>query len=140
MSMFKKILIVLLSSVSSIVLADDQNTAITDLKKPVHLRAGQPSLTLRLPSNATTGYSWFLGCFDHHLLTLKAHRYIAPKSMGAVGVGGVEEWIFAVSKAAYLAPQKTEIHLQYMRGWELPTNPEMVVTIVSEQNSVQQNT
>jgi inhibitor of cysteine peptidase len=96
------------------------------------LTKSNPVLTFQLPSNPTTGYSWFLTSYDKSLLTLIKHQYF-PVSAGKkdakplVGAGGYEVWQFKATQNALKAPQITYVKLIYARPWEikadsLPTN------------------
>jgi len=96
------------------------------------LTKSNPVLTFQLPSNPTTGYSWFLTSYDKKLLTLIKHQYF-PASAGKnhtkplIGAGGYEVWQFKATQDALIAPQITYVKLIYARPWEikadsLPTN------------------
>lgn len=88
------------------------------------LTKSNPVLTFQLPSNPTTGYSWFLTSYDKNLLTLVRHQYF-PVSAGKnhtkplLGAGGYEVWQFKATKNALKAPQITYVKLIYARPWEI---------------------
>jgi inhibitor of cysteine peptidase len=90
----------------------------------------QSDMVLRLKSNRTTGYGWYLKTYDHNLLSLKSYRYIAPNAQLA-GAPGVEEWHFKVLSTANIAPQLSQITFSYMRPWELSDAKETVINWVS---------
>ncbi len=69
-------------------------------------------LTLTLPSNITTGYSWEVVEIDRSVLEQTAHAYVPPEG-DRVGAGGVETWEFAARKAG-----TTPLRLEYRRSWE----------------------
>lgn len=97
--------------------------------KPLNytLTKNNPMLTFQLPSNPTTGYSWFLTSYNKNLLTLIKHQYF-PISAGKtcakplIGAGGYEVWQFKATKNALKAPQITYIKLIYARPWEIKAN------------------
>lgn len=86
--------------------------------KPILTSPSAPEVTLKLESNPTTGYSWFLVSYDHQLLSPVSHHYV-PVHNGLVGVPGYELWRFKVNPQAFSVPQVTEITLHYARSWEM---------------------
>jgi len=92
--------------------AGTQNTTSTVLSKK------NPVYVLQLPSNPTTGYSWFLLSYDHNLLTLNSHRFVPPAKQ-IPGAGGHEEWTFVITHAALSGSYVTHIRLIYARPWEI---------------------
>jgi inhibitor of cysteine peptidase len=85
-----------------------------------------PMLTLNLPSNPTTGYSWFLIAYNKTLLTLVSHKYTpssaAKNDKPLIGTGGYETWQFKATQNALMAPQITYIKFAYVRPWEIKAN------------------
>lgn len=80
------------------------------------LSAKQPDYRLQLPSNPSTGYSWFVKSYDPHFLTIVNHRY--QKSEGKkLGSGGKEVWQLRALPAAFKAPMLLELDLVYARPW-----------------------
>jgi predicted secreted protein len=78
----------------------------------------QPVYSLRLNSNATTGYAWFLVSYPHRLIKVVQHRYVAPKRK-MPGAGGYEVWQFKAKKAALAYPQVIQVKMLYARPWEV---------------------
>lgn len=105
--------------------------SLIDTHKPMVLTIGQKILVVRLKSNATTGFSWFLKNYDHDLLTLEGHRYIAPVPSKMVGVPGEEEWTFKINSTAYLAPQISQIEWVYARPWATQIPSSTKITWIS---------
>ncbi len=89
-------------------------------QKSIMVAQKEPQFTIILPSNPTTGYSWFIEAYDANLLTLVKHRYNPPTN-AMPGAGGFEAWIFAVKPEAFAAPQVTKINLIYARPWNIST-------------------
>ncbi|OFZ55307.1 MAG: hypothetical protein A3D92_11255 [Bacteroidetes bacterium RIFCSPHIGHO2_02_FULL_44_7] len=100
---------------------------LTNTTRPMLVKPSQGELVIRLASNGTTGYLWFLTYYDHALLTLEGHHYIAPPVSKMVGVPGVEEWHFKVSPSAFLAPQLSTVNFVHMQPWVLPLPAETKV-------------
>lgn len=101
------------------------SAAPTKIKNYLITKAN-PTLTLTLPSNPTTGYSWFLIAYNKSLLNLVSHKY-TPSSATKngkqlVGAGGYETWQFKATQNALIAPQITYIKLAYTRPWEIKAN------------------
>lgn len=100
--------------------------------KPLLVSAAHPEFELKLPSNPTTGFSWFLGAYDHHLIHAVSHKYIAPKKQ-LMGAGGYELWSFKVKKAAFVLPQQTVITMHYRRPWtEKQAKTQQFTVIIKE--------
>jgi len=119
--MKKLFLPLILFIVTSIVNAAPAKTPSYTLTK------NNPVLTFQLPSNPTTGYSWFLTSYDKNLLTLIKHQYFSKSTCenhgkSPVGIGGYEVWQFKATKTALKAPQITYIKLIYVRPWTIKTN------------------
>ena len=73
--------------------------------------AGQ-QFTVRLPSNATTGFRWVVA--DAGPVTQVGKSvYEAPQNSGAVGAGGTEVFTFKTG-----ASGSGELRLEYRRPWE----------------------
>ena len=74
--------------------------------------------TLKLGSNATTGYQWQLAQpLAAGKVKFVDQGYITPKN-GKIGTGGVEVWTFkAIGKG------QTEIMFKYIRPWEKKVPP-----------------
>ncbi|MAZ77097.1 MAG: hypothetical protein CMF39_00275 [Legionellaceae bacterium] len=109
-------------------------TTACGISKPStqYLKPGDQAYTLRLPSNPSTGYSWFLVGYDHDLLTLKSHQYIKAQGK-VVGAPGISVWQFTVAKAAYQAPRLGHVTLVYARPWELPQAQPQTFYFVTQQ-------
>ena len=113
---------------TSIYAAEDNN--FTDPTKSIQVSLGSPTILLKLKSNPTTGYSWFLVDYNHDLLTPLKWKYMPPTS-DLVGASGYELWTFQVNQKAFMVPQLTQITLQYTRPWVVPsTDRKLTFTVV----------
>lgn len=74
--------------------------------------------TLRLESNQSTGYSWYLASYNGSRIRPVSQKFIAPSS-GLAGAPGVSEWTFHVSENALLVPQLIRVKMVYARPWDL---------------------
>lgn len=77
------------------------------------LKRGQ-ALTVQLPSNPTTGYSWqFVGPKPSQLHLADSSYRATPAARGLVGSGGTQNWKFTAKQ-----PGKAVVQLAYHRPWE----------------------
>ncbi|EKD72859.1 MAG: hypothetical protein ACD_45C00565G0002 [uncultured bacterium] len=96
---------------TSLPIYTEQNTNITVL-------SAHPQFQIKLISNATTGYSWFLQDYNSSLLQAVRHIYQAPQNRKIMGAPGYEVWTFKVKPAGFIVPQQTTLRFIYMRPWE----------------------
>lgn len=97
--------------------------------------ATAPQFTIKLKSNPTTGYSWFLRDYDTHLIKLVKHQYVAGANKKMIGAGGYELWTFRVLPAGFIAPQQTLVRLVYSRPWEgAETGTQLVFSVSTALN------
>lgn len=78
---------------------------------------GHPEFTIKLKSNPTTGYSWFLRDYNKDLIKPVKHNFEASKEK-LIGASGFEMWTFRAKPAAFAVPQQTTIKLIYARPWK----------------------
>jgi inhibitor of cysteine peptidase len=96
----------------------------TDAGRVVEIGAGQ-QFTVRLPSNATTGFRWVVA--DLGTATQVGEPvYEAPQAPGVVGAGGAEVFTFSTG-----ASGPSELKLEYRRPWEkgVPAEKTWSVTV-----------
>jgi inhibitor of cysteine peptidase len=109
--------------------------AVYTQDKPVAVvTADQPEFIIKLKSNPTTGYTWFLRGYNIELLEPVAHSFQAPDST-TVGAPGFELWTFKVKPSAFVVPQQTSIRFAYSRPWEASESASQLmfrVTIVQK--------
>lgn len=88
------------------------------------------TVIIRLPSNASTGYSWRVTSPSSPLLRLQRQHYITPTPIPGkpplVGAPGTMEFTFLA-----VGMGTTQLRLAYQRPWEKmkPPTPIFVVTI-----------
>ena len=109
----------------SIAMADDFN----DPAKPIMVGKTAPTFTIKLRSNPTTGFSWFLVGYDSNLIQPISHKYYAPDTK-LVGAGGYEKWVFKVKPEAFNVPQVTNIQFAYTRPWNLENYKPTIFKVV----------
>ena len=85
----------------------------------INVYKDQPTFTINLKSNPTTGYKWFLTELNDELITpLKSHFVSDSTTKNLVGAGGIDKWSFKVKSTAFNVPRITYITLNYARPWE----------------------
>jgi inhibitor of cysteine peptidase len=86
-----------------------QNNIVTN----INLNA-QDTLTVRLGSNPTTGYSWEDALITNTaIIEQTSHEYLAPTATAIVGAPGTDVWVFTGKSSG-----TTTITFSYDRSWE----------------------
>jgi inhibitor of cysteine peptidase len=100
-----------------VALASPSSADYTQDKTGIVITADQPRFTIKLKSNPTTGYSWFLR--EYHPSFLEPiHYQFYPGDTKLVGASGADVWTFHVKPSAFVVPQQTIIRFVYLRPWE----------------------
>lgn len=100
----------------------------------IRVTADNKEFTVKLKSNPTTGYTWFLNSYDANLLQVLHHQFEAPTNKRLVGAPGYELWVFRAKPAMLATQQKTAIRFVYARPWEKHNEGQSIAfTVLSEQ-------
>jgi inhibitor of cysteine peptidase len=75
-----------------------------------------PDFSIKLKSNPSTGFSWFLREYNPNLMTPNKYVVIPPEKK-LVGASGYEVWTFHMTSKAFVVPQQTMIRFVYARPW-----------------------
>lgn len=87
-------------------------------KCPMQLRSGQ-TLTIRLPSNPTTGFRWVVADAAPSVLrSLGPEVYTTPEDAGLVGSAGQSTWRYQVQQSG-----SGRLLMHYQRPWETEVAP-----------------
>lgn len=99
----------------------------SDSGDAIRLVAGQ-RLTIKLPANATTGFSWVVA-ENGGLTQIGEPAYAAPSTSGVVGAGGIATFAFEAA-----TPGTERVRLEYRRPWEknVPAEKTWGVTVIVE--------
>ena len=109
----------LLSSVSVHALTPKKEISeYSENKLAVMLTQDQPQFVIKLKSNPTTGYSWYLREYNAALIEPVSHFYQAPINKRLMGASGHEVWTFRAKPGGFIVPQQTMLRLVYSRPWE----------------------
>jgi inhibitor of cysteine peptidase len=119
MKLFSNLLLSLLVFfASAFAFAQNQPLTTSDPQKSIMVGKSNPTFTIILSSNPTTGYSWFLKSIDTDLIKPVNKVFIAPNK-GLIGAGGYEKWTFQIKPGGFSVPQNFSITMVYARPWEM---------------------
>lgn len=104
----------------------------TEDKPNVVVSASQPEFIIKLKSNPTTGYAWFLRHYNDILVTPKKHSFQSPDKK-LIGAPGYELWTFSIKPAGFVVPQQTVLRFVYARPWQGADSASQVVFRVTTQ-------
>lgn len=117
MKIYKKLVLAFILAIWGFpALSQDDVIQFSDPDQAIIVTTESPTFTIRLQSNPSTGFGWFLSLHDQTLIQPIKQKYYAPKE-GRPGAGGYEEWTFQVNTAAFKVPQLTSIDMVYARPW-----------------------
>jgi len=100
--------------------------------------AGQPVFIVKLKSNPTTGYTWFLREYDTSLIMPVKHSYQAPQS-NLIGSSSFELWTFRVKPAGFVVPQQTTMRMVYARPWQSEGSTQLVFRVTTVADDTNKN-
>lgn len=123
------VLFMLFFSVGSF--AAEDAYVFTEEKTGIGITSTHPQFIIKLKSNPTTGYSWFMREYDNELVQPIRHTFEAPKDSKLAGAPGYELWTFRMKPAAFVVPQQTVLRFVYVRPWEGSDSVKQVVFRVS---------
>ena len=117
-----KLIFILTYLVASLVYAaENKNISpiYTEDKPVVMVSANAPQFIIKLKSNASTGYVWFLQDYNSGIISVVKHTYQMPVDNNLIGAPGCELWTFRVTPAGLIVPRETMIRFVYIRPWEV---------------------
>lgn len=103
-------------------------TEFTDPNRPIVVEKSQPTFKIRLASNITTGYAWFLQSNYNSNIVPSSHIYQKPNQT-MPGAPGYEEWEFKLQPNAFTVPQTMDLTLSYARPWDLEEAKHVTIKI-----------
>lgn len=136
--MLKKMLAILLIGFSGITFAADKvksvvnENIITDEKPNFIVTTNNPQFTIKLKSNPSTGYAWFLREYDAELLIPVKHEF-QQGDKKLIGAPGYELWTFRVKPVGFVVPRQTTLRFIYSRPWSNSDSSTQVVFRLSTQ-------
>lgn len=107
----------LISGSLFLMLSTSLTAQAVDVNKAIVITQKQSLITLSLPANPTTGFSWILeGNYNAALIKPVAEKY-QPEKTGLVGSGGTDRWTFKIQDLAFTVPTHIRLQLVYTRTW-----------------------
>jgi predicted secreted protein len=88
----------------------------------------EPQFIIKLQSNPSTGYSWFLQDYNQSIVQPLKHTYESGDKT-LMGAGGVEIWTFKIKPEGLIVPQQTSLHFLYARPWSEENTKEVIFQI-----------
>lgn len=131
-----KILMVLAMLLSAVAIAANpvktspEMTVYTQDKTNIVVSVDSPEFTIKLESNPTTGYSWFLHEYNATLVQPVKREFIQGDKK-LIGSPGYDLWTFKIKPAGFIVPQQTTIRFAYARPWEGSENSTQVAFHIS---------
>ncbi len=129
----KKILYVMMTLISTLAIAAAPAVSTYTQNEPnIVVSKDAPNFMIKLQSNPTTGYSWFLREYDANLVQPVKHEFIhGDKKL--IGAPGYELWTFKIKPSGFIVPQQSSIRFSYARPWESTDSASQVVFHISTQ-------
>ncbi len=91
----------------------------SDFSKPLVVTSQNSMITLNIPGNPTTGYTWVLQDNDNRQLIRPIKYRYSSKNKRIVGGGGLFQFTFRVMPEAFIVPTLLKpLHFIYLRSWE----------------------
>ncbi|EKD55322.1 MAG: hypothetical protein ACD_60C00015G0030 [uncultured bacterium] len=103
------------------------STSYTEKNLAFTVSENNPQFTIKLTSNPTTGYRWFLRNYDANLIQPVKHAFLAADNKKLIGAPGYEVWRFKVKPAGFSVPQQTIIRFVYARPFEMNDDAKQLV-------------
>ena len=95
-----------------------ETKAFSETKRFYTVTADNPTVTIRLPSNAGTGYQWFIQEYPTAWVKIQNHKTINNNDNGAVG-GSIEDvWELRIAPECFVSPQAITLKFVHQRPWE----------------------
>jgi len=112
----------------------EAKVANKNYSKPFIVRSSDPEFVVRLPSNRTTGFSWFLLSDNKKnvIEAVSAKYQLSKRKM--LGAPGVSVWTFNVDKDAFDVPRILHVTMMYARPWDLKNARKKVITVITLQD------
>jgi len=90
----------------------------TEDKPVATILPDQPVFSIKLKSNPTTGFLWYLRSYDANVLEPVKHTFEPAANKKLIGAPGYEIWTFRVKPNGFVVPMQTFIRFVYGRSWE----------------------
>ena len=110
------LLIALIMLIPSSFAESNQNLKIYTEDTPnILVNVQQPQFIIKLKSNPSTGYSWFLREHDDALVQPIKHQFEKNPQASLMGAPGYEIWTFKIKPQGFAVPQQSTLRFVYAR-------------------------
>ena len=101
-------------------LTANAETVYSDATKAIMVKPSESDFVIKLESNPTTGYAWFIvDDYDKSLIDIKSSYYTAAEvKEGVRGTGGMTTWQIHLKPSAFTVPSSMTLHFLYAKPWE----------------------
>lgn len=103
----------------------------TEDKPNIMVSKESPQFTIKLKSNPTTGFSWYLREYNSRLISPVKHGFEHPNTK-LIGAPGYELWTFKVKPDAFVVPQQLMIKMIYARPFSTDGGTQVVFRISTQ--------
>lgn len=110
--------------------ANPDQPVYTENQRNISVVSKQPQFTIKLKSNPTTGYSWFLRDYDANLIQPIKHIFQKAETT-LIGAPGYELWTFQVKNKGFIVPHQTTIRFNYARPWQMEQDAKQIIFYVN---------
>lgn len=104
--------------------------AFSDCLKAVVVYQNAPEFSIKVASNPSTGFAWYLSGYDRAFIKPMNHRYY-PASDAKVGAPGYEVWVFKAMPEAFVVPSMLQVKMVYARPFQLNTSHPKAFSVVT---------
>ena len=118
--MFKKIALFLICTITTPIFAAQPTPVFTPNSRPIVVTKQNPTFSLNLPSNPTTGYCWQVKAYPKAMIQVLDHHFVPPKEQKLLGAPGYEVWDFKViypTTYRFRVNQVAHVVMEYKRPW-----------------------
>lgn len=105
------------SNAKTVSATKNTNNIYTEDKQNILVVSDHPEFVIKLKSNPTTGFAWFLREYDANLVQPVKHKFVAP-NVKLMGAPGYEVWTFRIKPAGFVVPHQSSIRFVYTRPWQ----------------------
>jgi len=128
--MFKKTILVTLLLLVPLIGLAKKHLLASDYSKPIIVTESAPTFTITLPTNPSTGYSWFLWKYNDDYIIPMTEKTLKPQK-NVPGAPTVSRWSFNIDDDAFKVPHIFYITMLYARPWNLRASKRKVITVIA---------
>lgn len=89
----------------------------TQIDKPIRVSSENPTVTIQLAANQTTGYQWTLLKYNENFVKSVEYQYI-PSNSRLLGAPGIAQFKVTLTPTAFTAKNQIILNFIYKRPWE----------------------